>query len=196
VAFSLAERGYRVDGIDIEPRVIELAKGIGKARQTECYFWVGDFRDPKEVIPAHYDVVVCSEVLEHVLDYKPMIENMYESLKHGGRLIVTVPYDMKKFSVLDTYGGHVRRFELDQVRADLARFRIKKVIITGFPFYRLLVRTYLLMNRLSNREHSNEALWDKRSTRIIACLTYPIIRLDNLFAFTRLGDALIAVADK
>jgi SAM-dependent methyltransferase len=196
VAFRLAERGYTVDGVDIEPRVVDLANEIAERRRAKCSFRLGDFRDPHVVSPACYDLAVCSEVLEHVEEYQPIVENMYASLKPGGRLIITVPYDMKKFSVLDTYGGHVRRFELEEILQSLSRFDIREIIITGFPFYRLMVRTYLLLIKLGGRQHSNEELWHKRSTRVISHLAYPFMRLDNLFAFTRLGDALIAVADK
>lgn len=196
VTFGLAERGYKVDAVDIEPRVIDLAGRIGGARQAPCRFRVADFRDPREVTPDHYDLIVCSEVLEHVTDYQPIHENMYRSLKPGGRLLISVPCDPKQFSVLDTYGGHVRRFTVTQVEEDLRRYRRHKIIVTGFPSYRLLVTAYLLRLRLTGGRHSNEALWLKPSTRWIARLVYPFCRLDNVFAFTRLGGHLIAIADK
>jgi SAM-dependent methyltransferase len=197
VAFRLADRGYRVDGVDIEPRAIALALRIRDLRSaSNCAFRVGDYRDPGEVLPDHYDLIVCSEVLEHVHGYQAIIANMHRALKPDGRLIVTVPYDMRKFSTLDRYAGHLRRFDREQVLGDLSEFRTTKLIVTGFPFYRLVVRTYLLLTHLQGRDHSNEILWARRSTRLVARLLYPLIRGDNCFAFTGLGDALIAVADK
>jgi SAM-dependent methyltransferase len=197
VAFRLADRGYRVEGVDIEPRAIELALRIRDSRSaSDCAFRVADYRDPAEVLPAHYDLVVCSEVLEHIDGYRAIIQNMHRALKPAGRLIVTVPYDMRKFSILDRYAGHLRRFDRGQILEDLSAFRTTKLIVTGFPFYRLVVRTYLLATRIPGRDHSNETLWARRSTRIVARLVYPLVRGDNCFAFTGLGDALIAVADK
>ncbi len=197
VAFRLAARGYRVEGIDIEPRAVELAQRMAAARAVPaCAFRVGDYRNPAEVSPEAYDLVVCSEVLEHVDEYRAIIANMYRALKPAGRLIVTVPCDMRKFSILDRYAGHLRRFDSREILADLSAFRRTSVIVTGFPFYRLLVRAYLLAIRLRGGEHSNETLWSRRSTRILARLMYPLARGDNWFAFTGLGDALIAVADK
>lgn len=32
--------------------------------------------------------------------------------------------------------------------------------------------------------------------RVIAALVYPLVRLDNLFSFTRLGDMLVVTGDK
>jgi SAM-dependent methyltransferase len=197
IAFRLVDRGYQVDGIDIEPRVIELALRMRESGQAStCTFRVGDYRDPDEVTPGHYDLIVCSEVLEHVEDYRAIVANMYRALKPRGRLIVTVPYDMRKFSTLDRYAGHLRRFDRDVLLRDLSAFRTTKLIVTGFPFYRLMMRTYLLAARLRGCEHSNETLWARRSTRILARLTYPFVRADNWFAFTGLGDALIAISDK
>ena len=68
---------------------------------------------------------------------------MYDTLKPGGRIIITVPFDPDKWSVLDDYGGHVRRYTIDEIRNDLSQFCNVRFIVTGFPFYRLLVRTYL-----------------------------------------------------
>ncbi len=196
ISFQLASCGFEVDGIDQEKRVIDLANQISAAHNLKCYFRLGDFRDPIEVVPNHYDLIVCSEVLEHVVDYKSILENIYRSLKSNGRFILTVPYDPKKFSVLDEYGGHVRRFSYDQVINDLLPYRNKKIIITGFPFYRLLIRTYLFKIRFFGHGHSNEELWKRPLTHLIARLFYPCCRLDNLFSYSRLGDALIAIADK
>jgi SAM-dependent methyltransferase len=197
VAFELAANGFKVDAVDVEPRVIELAKQIAVARnETNCVFRICDFRDEKEIVPERYDLVVCSEVLEHVSDYEHIHEVIYRSVKPGGRVIITVPYGPKQFSVLDTYNGHVRRFSYNQVMNDLRRYRNKKIIITGFPFYRMLCRAYLLKLKLTGGQHSNEKLWKRRSTRTIAGLIYPFCRFDNVFAFTRLGTNLIAIADK
>ncbi len=202
VSFALAERGYTVRGIDSEARVIDLARRIAAGRacggkgQGRVEFAVGDFRSAAVVQPNAYDLVVCSEVLEHIEDYHPVIEHMHAALKPGGRLIITVPCDPQKWSVLDQYGGHVRRFTAAQMRADLRQFSNIRTMVTGFPFYRLLVRSYLVKTRLLGQQHSNELLWEKPTTRLIAAAAYPFMRLDNLFAFTHLGDALIAVADK
>src|SRR5262249_1904478 len=149
VAFQLAVNGFKVDAVDVESRVIDLAKRIAAARnERNCDFRVCDFRDQNELIPEHYDLVVCSEVLEHIVDYEHIHEMINRSVKPGGRVIITVPYDPKKFSVLDAYNGHVRRFSYSQVANVLRRYRSKKMIITGFPFYRMLCRAYVLKLRL------------------------------------------------
>ncbi len=141
-------------------------------------------------------MAVCSEVLEHIVDYESALLNIFRGLRPNRRLILTVPYDPKKFSVLDTYNGHVHRFSYEQVVNDLGPYKNKKIRIAGFPFYWLMCQTYLLGLKLVRCQHSNENLWKSAFIRVIARIMYPFCRLDNLFAFTRLGDELIAVADK
>jgi SAM-dependent methyltransferase len=196
VCFQLASLGFEVEGIDIEHRVIDVAKELCRKRRANCRFRVGDFRDPKESMADSYDVVICSEVLEHLADYEPLLENIFKSLKRHGTFVLTVPYDPRKFSVLDEYGGHVRRFSYHQIVNILSCYKTKRIIITGFPFYRILVNAYLVKLRLRGGEHSNEDLWNKPSTRLLAKIAYPFCRIDNLFSFTRLGDALIAISEK
>lgn len=196
VSFALAERGYEVIGVDIEKRVIDIAKRLAKGRTRSPRFHIVDFCNTALVQPEYYDLVVCSEVLEHIENYRSMIENIYATLKPGGRVIITVPYDPSKWSVLDEYGGHLRRYTIPQVSQDLSQFTNLRITVTGFPFYRMLVRVYLVKIKLFKQQHSNEALWETPNTRWIATLLYPFMRVDNLFAFTLLGDALVAVADK
>lgn len=197
VTFRLAALGYTVDAVDIELRVIEAARRIAAQRGATCTFRVADFAEPAAAPAEVYDLVVCSEVLEHIEDYRPLIANMHRALRPGGRLIISVPSDPEKYSVLDTYNDHVRRFARSQIEADLrSYFPRVRVVVTGFPFYRLLIRAYLLRLRWSGSRHSNAALWRNGSTRLVARLVYPFCRFDNLFSFTGLGGQLVAVADK
>jgi SAM-dependent methyltransferase len=196
VALALAHRGYQVRGIDIEERAIRLAWSMATSQKVSIEFEIGDFSRKDSVRPNCYDLVVCSEVLEHVSEYHRMIENMYTTLKPGGRIIVTVPCDPKQLSILDEDSGHLRRYTVDQVTRDLSDFCNLSITVTGFPFSRFITGTYLAANKMLRERHSSELLWSKASTRRAALLLYPLYRVDNLFAFTRLGDTLIAVGDK
>jgi SAM-dependent methyltransferase len=196
VSFALSERGYEVTGVDIDKRVIDIAKQIAAGRLRSPRFEVADFSNPALLQPEFYDLVVCSEVLEHIEYYHTVIQNIYATLKPGGCVIITVPYDPSKWSVLDEYGGHVRRYTIPQISRDLSQYTNLKITVTGFQFYRMLVCLYLAKIRLFKQQHSNEALWERSSMRLLAGILYPFIRVDNLFAFTRLGDTLIAIANK
>lgn len=86
VAVPLAERGYKVVGVDFDPISISKAKEL--ASSTNAEFFVGmasDFVDQK------FDFVICSEVLEHVHDYQPLINDLKNLVKEDGIVFVTVP---------------------------------------------------------------------------------------------------------
>jgi len=70
-----------------------------------------------------FDVVVCSEVLEHLPDYEGAVDELARVLKPGGRLGVSVPrYGPERvcWALSEAYhrveGGHVRIFSRATVR--------------------------------------------------------------------------------
>lgn len=196
VTSALAKHGYEVLGIDIEERVIRIARSIAVNRNQNVQFENADYCRSELVWPNFYDLIVCSEVLEHVTDYQRLIENMHAALKPGGRIIITVPLYPRRWSAIDKYGGHIRRFTVDQMKKELNKLYNVRTFITGFPFYRLIVLAHLAKIRLLGQEHSNEKIWEKSGTPLLAALLYPLVRLDNFFAFTCLGDMLIIYGDK
>lgn len=61
-----------------------------------------------------YDLVICSEVLEHVLNPTAAIQAIASLVKPGGVVILTVPGGMKYWSKQDEVAGHYRRFEYEE----------------------------------------------------------------------------------
>lgn len=88
MSIQLGKFGYSVTGIDIDPDSIEFAKKMNDMDNVKFFVKnVMKFRDEKQI----YDVVICSEVLEHLTDPARMIGTIRQILKDKGILIVTVP---------------------------------------------------------------------------------------------------------
>ncbi len=75
---------------------------------------------------ASFDVVICSEVLEHIPDYEPVLGEIFRILKPGGRLCVSVPRAWPEricWALSREYhevpGGHVRIFSTASLRAEI-----------------------------------------------------------------------------
>ena len=88
ISLFLGNKGYIVKGIDVSNKAIEIAKSknIFPHVDFECL--------PAEELSANgdkYDVVVCSEVLEHLEKPENLLNTLYNLLKEDGKLIVTVP---------------------------------------------------------------------------------------------------------
>lgn len=87
-----------------------------------------------------FDLVICSEVLEHLFDPERALEEIRRVLKPTGRLIVSVPnmgYIRKRFMLLvgrspveKEYPAHIRFWTLQSFKALLRRkgFEVEKVL--------------------------------------------------------------------
>ena len=80
-----------------------------------------------------FDLIICSEVLEHLEDYHAAIDEIYRVLKPGGKFLSSVPsYWPEKicWSLSSGYqnmpGGHVRIFKKYQV--------IDEIVDHGFEY--------------------------------------------------------------
>ena len=100
-------------GIDISFGYLEVAqrKGI-----HVCYALVEDMPYREGL----FDLVVCTDVLEHVLDLNVCCAKMVSVLRKGGILIVRVPFRERLSSYLDVAYpykyAHLRNFDEDSLR--------------------------------------------------------------------------------
>lgn len=91
-----------------------------------------------------FDVIVCSEVLEHVAEPLLVLKGIGALLAPGGLGVITVPGGMRYWSELDESAGHLRRFEYDEFPAlvELAGLRVKSHFswgaAIGRAYYRLV----------------------------------------------------------
>ena len=85
------QRGWHVEGIEPSSQAAEHSRSLG-IRIYE------DFLEHKSLQKFNqYDVIHASEVLEHIPDPEEILNNMYELLKPGGILCISVPNDYNPF---------------------------------------------------------------------------------------------------
>jgi len=96
-----------------------------------------------------FDLLICSEVLEHIPDDRLAARNLAALLAPGGALIATVPGG--KMSRYDQRIGHQRHYRaqlLEQLLAG-AGLRVEKVMAWGFPFHNLYRSVVRLVSRFA-----------------------------------------------
>jgi len=98
-------------GMDISPDYLEHAQRKGV---DVCLARVEDmpYRE------GFFDIVVCTDVLEHVFDLDLACRQILRVLRDGGVLVVRVPYreDLSSYRALDTYEFvHLRNFDEDEL---------------------------------------------------------------------------------
>jgi SAM-dependent methyltransferase len=117
--------GYDALGLSWDERNQRVAQeraAIVKATRTS--FEVCDVRHlaSRTDLSCKFDVVICLETIEHILDDQKLIDDMAGCLRNMGTLLLTTPYkrfraigpqpDDGPLSILED-GGHVRRGYLD-----------------------------------------------------------------------------------
>jgi SAM-dependent methyltransferase len=202
MAAELAAAGFQVDGIDVEERAVAIGRRIMGRRGLAVRLYAGDVYDPQQPVAAGgYDVVVCTEVLEHVGPWRELLARGGELLRPGGTLIVSVPRDPRQFSALDSYAGHLRRFRdaelLSELQAGYEQITVRRL---GFPSMRAIVWGYTSMLKLTGRSHASQSqsLWREpdRAKKLAVAAFYLLLKLDNLFARLPLGATLVVRARK
>lgn len=133
-AFSIgaALRGYKALGLSWDERNQKVAEERAEiCKADSAKFDILDVRklDTRKDLIETFDVAVCSENIEHILNDKKLIKDITACLKPGGRLLLTTPYllyrpirpgDKGPFSKIED-GGHVRRGYTEAMLEELCK---------------------------------------------------------------------------
>jgi len=124
-----------VHGTDFSKKAIEMAS----ARVPNGQFQFLDLS--KRHLDETFDLVICSEVLEHIIDDQAAIRNLVSMTKNY--LVVSAPQGRMRSFELSV--GHVRNYEYGELVKKLEKhgLHIVRVVEWGFPFYSPLYRSFL-----------------------------------------------------
>jgi ubiquinone/menaquinone biosynthesis C-methylase UbiE len=132
--------------------------------------------------PDSADVVFCSEVLEHVEEYKTALKEMHRILKKDGTLILTVPVHMKYWGSDDKFVGHLTRFEpasLKQELVDAGFGLIEEKAIGSWIERKLTRRGVKVFKQNKNKEPFGQMV--VLASRIVNCIAYLTVLFSLLF---------------
>ncbi len=131
--FGVAEQ---VVALDTSARDLTTARGRladfpqPNPAKTCCFLRADGLRLP--FADASFDVIICSEVLEHIVHYEKMLAEIQRVSKPGGLLAVSVPRAWPEricWWLSSAYhrveGGHVRIFQASQLRQRIEQHRFR-----------------------------------------------------------------------
>lgn len=122
-----------------------------KNNSYQCYFANAENLPFRE----HFDVIVATDVLEHVLNCGESLLSMHRALKTGGILAIRVPYRENIMQYTSQYNCpydfvHLRTFNKQTLNdlLDYASFSVEKIWCDGFWLNR--PRKFIGYNRITN----------------------------------------------
>lgn len=193
-------RNASVDGADVSQQSLDDTRK--KSPAAELFLLDLSARDFTERNAARlglYDLVVASEVLEHIADDARAAKNLGALIRPGGGAIVTVPGG--KMSRFDEIIGHHRHYGETRLEGLLtgAGFEVERVFGWGFPFHSI----YRTAVRVASRASMPEVNAPKASNGRLSSLlggAYSLFGsgLKPLFYLnlSRWGEQMFAVARK
>jgi SAM-dependent methyltransferase len=171
----LAELGYRrVVGLDLSDEAIRFCadKGFGTVRRGDiCAL---PFED------ASLDLVLATDIIEHVEDDRLALREIARVLVPGGRAVITVPAFLSLWGLQDEVAHHLRRYRFEALKSAVEAAGLRPV--RSFHFnYLLFVPIWLARQifRIFNIKLSSE---NKVNTPLLNRLLMAVFDLDVLTA--------------
>ena len=169
-------------GTDISPLSIRIAAEKNPGVTFEQLDLAGRALDKT------YDLVICSEVIEHIEDDEAAIHNL---VRMTGRYLVvtTLGGCMRRH---EEAIGHLRCYDPDELTRMLAGLGMKPLKVTrwGWPFFSPLYRN--LLSALTSRSRAVTTGEFSRSQRVAAELIYRAFMLNS----SRCGDQIVVLAER
>jgi 2-polyprenyl-3-methyl-5-hydroxy-6-metoxy-1,4-benzoquinol methylase len=144
------DRGWELYGSDFSPTAIEIAQH----HFPGIRFSLADAQSLSGELTSRlggFDVVLCTEVIEHVYNPRGLLKTCNDLLKPGGTLVLTTPYHGylknvmlavtgkldEHFTVLWDH-GHIKFWSVKTISAALKEMGFGEIEITGggrFPYF-------------------------------------------------------------
>lgn len=139
-------------GADVSKQAINLLKKKGITEQT----FICDLEKDKKLV-GNYDLIVCSEVIEHLTNWRNVITILRGRVKKGGKVIMTTQSGKRYPHHLEI--GHLRHFDPKEIEYELeqAGFEVVSAKKIGWPFMNLknfLVSHFLKIKTLKQEKLS------------------------------------------
>ena len=131
-----------------------------------------------------FDLICALDVIEHIEEDELALSQMYNAVRPGGKIIITVPQHMFLWSTVDELSYHKRRYGRDDL--------INKVRKAGFEviktasFVSLLLPLMLFNRSRKSKEHKEFDLYSEfKINRVLNAILSKIMMLE--IAFIRHG---------
>ncbi len=91
----------RIVGADISGKALQDAQRLLNSQGRDAEFYQLDAQQSLPFACGEFDIILCSEMLEHVEDPRAVIENIFAIANQDTRIILSVPIETPKLVVKD-----------------------------------------------------------------------------------------------
>jgi len=129
MAFYFSSLGMNVEAIDVSGRAIDICN---QAKKQLSFKNINFSKKLLQKGVGKYDLVLTSEVIEHIENEKEFLGNIHSQLKDSGLLYLTTPlkenllYSLGFYKKFDLEVGHLRRYTVKSIQDVLEKngFRV------------------------------------------------------------------------
>ncbi len=124
LVFYLSSAGNNLTGVDISPLSIKLCNRSAEEMNLTNRVKFSESRNFWKKLKStnnKFDLIICSEVIEHVRNDTMLLRNLLKVLNKGGYIFLTTPSNnapLFKMGVADSFDnkvGHLRRYDVESL---------------------------------------------------------------------------------
>lgn len=125
------QREYGVEGVGVDLSIQALNRARELSSELHIQFAISN-GDPLPFPSDSFDIVICSEILEHVPDLDRVLSEVSRVVARGGRVYATMPNSLRHVwpplrsicRKVDRIEGHVRRLTRDEFVSTMRRHQL------------------------------------------------------------------------
>src|SRR3989344_443593 len=207
-------KGFEVAGYELEMELVENIKKDPRLKEIDVR--QGDIT--KMTGNETYDVVIASDVIEHIEDDNKAIANLWSFVKPGGRLFITVPAHLHLYGKRDKAWGHYRRYDKSVLKKRIIESisRRHPELVSGSgempkqvrhdEYYEIETLTfwnivgyfiYFLYEKILHKQINEEMRYSKSFiSKFVLAVLDSILKIENMIGGLPLGLTLVAVVKK
>jgi SAM-dependent methyltransferase len=213
--FDLSQKGFNCSILEHSSHALTLVDAVRK----EYGFALDIYTQPQDIPAELFDCVGAFEVLEHIEDDTAALRQWSQWLCKDGLLLLSVPAHMQKWNASDTWAGHFRRYEKNQLIEMLknAGLEVEHFECYGFPLANMIdpLRSRIRASEIArddrkdNNHERDKATAQSGTNRKTETRMYPLLkslpgrlimdmafRIQTLFLNMDLGNGYLVVARK